>query len=174
LAKHAAQRRFGIAKTKNHAHRVVRNSKQEWIMTIAKILGGKGGNIVSIAPSETLQSAAAILTTRKVGALVALQANGQLAGILSERDIVRICAEKGGAALATLVQDAMTKDVVTAKPQDGIDSAMARMTDRRIRHLPIMEGQTLVGVVSIGDLVKAKIDEALADADAMRAYIATG
>jgi CBS domain-containing protein len=143
-------------------------------MTIAKILGSKGGKIVAVAPGDTLQSAAATLTSQKVGALVALNETGALVGILSERDIVRICAEQGTSAMATLVQDAMTKDVLTASPQDGIDSAMARMTDRRIRHLPVLDGQTLVGVVSIGDLVKAKIDEALADADAMRAYIAPG
>jgi CBS domain-containing protein len=143
-------------------------------MTIAKILGGKGGAIMSVSPNETLQSAAAHLTNLKVGALVALDDNGQLVGILSERDVVRICAQRGADAMATLVADAMTKNVLTAAPQDGIDSAMARMTDRRIRHLPVLAGDSLVGVVSIGDLVKAKIDEALADADAMRAYIATG
>jgi CBS domain-containing protein len=143
-------------------------------MTIAKILGGKGAAIMSISPEESLQAAAALLTTRKVGALVALDGGGKLVGILSERDIVRICAEQGASAMTTLVGNAMTRNVLTAAPQDGIDSAMARMTDRRIRHLPVLDGQTLVGVVSIGDLVKAKIDEALADADAMRAYIATG
>jgi CBS domain-containing protein len=143
-------------------------------MTIAKILGGKGRSIMSISPDETLQAAAARLTSAKVGALVALDASGKLAGILSERDIVRICAEQGGAAMSSLISQAMTRDVLTATPQDGIDAAMARMTDRRIRHLPVLEGESLVGVVSIGDLVKAKIDEALADADAMRAYIATG
>lgn len=143
-------------------------------MTIAKILGSKGAAIVSVGPRETLQVAAACLTDRKVGAVVVLDVMGTLVGILSERDIVRVCAHHGGAAMTTLVKDAMTKNVMTAAPQDGIDSAMARMTDRRIRHLPVLEGDSLVGVVSIGDLVKAKIDEALADADAMRAYIATG
>ncbi len=143
-------------------------------MTIAKILNGKGAAIMSIAPEETLQTAAAQLTSGKIGALVALDSSGKLVGILSERDIVRICAEQGSAAMATKVSVAMTRNVLTAAPQDGIDSAMARMTDRRIRHLPILDGEELVGVVSIGDLVKAKIDEALADADAMRAYIATG
>jgi CBS domain-containing protein len=143
-------------------------------MTIAKILNGKGGNIVSISPTQTLQEAAKTLTARKVGAIVALDSGGGLAGILSERDIVRICADQGSGAMSKLVSDAMTKDVLTATPQDGIDAAMARMTDRRIRHLPVLQGGQLVGVVSIGDLVKAKIDETLADADAMRAYIATG
>jgi CBS domain-containing protein len=143
-------------------------------MTIAKILAAKGGVIMSTTPQETLQSAAGLLTRLKVGALVVLDSHAKLVGILSERDIVRICAAQGGNAMTTLVSDAMTKDVLTAAPQDGIDAAMARMTDRRIRHLPILDGDSLIGVVSIGDLVKAKIDEALADADAMRAYIATG
>jgi CBS domain-containing protein len=143
-------------------------------MTIATILNGKGRSVISISPDVSLQAAATHLTELKVGALVALDADGKLAGILSERDIVRQCAQHGSLAMQQKVQDAMTKDVVTAKPTDGIDSAMARMTGRRIRHLPIVEGDSLVGVVSIGDLVKAKIDEALADADAMRAYIATG
>jgi CBS domain-containing protein len=143
-------------------------------MTIATILSQKGRTIMSIAPGETLQSAAASLTDKKVGALVVVDSTGQLVGILSERDVVRICAEQGGAALKQDVASAMTTNVLTATPSDGIDSALARMTDRRIRHLPVLDGGKLVGVVSIGDLVKAKIDEALADADAMRAYIATG
>ena len=143
-------------------------------MTIAKILGSKGIIIMSVTPDETLQSAAAVMTRQKVGALVVLDVAGKLIGILSERDIVRVCAEYGPKAMTIMVSEAMTKNVLTAAPQDGIDSAMARMTDRRIRHLPVLEGGALVGVVSIGDLVKAKIDEALADADAMRAYIATG
>jgi CBS domain-containing protein len=143
-------------------------------MTIAKILGGKGGAIMSISPNDTLQAAAASLTTKKVGALVVVDDDGRLAGILSERDIVRLCAEQGATAMTTSVRNAMTKAVLTATPQDGVDSVMARMTDRRIRHLPVLDGGTLIGVVSIGDLVKAKIDDALADADAMRAYIATG
>jgi CBS domain-containing protein len=143
-------------------------------MTIAKILQGKGSKIVSIAPTQTLQEAAQTLTKQKVGAIVALDSHGSLAGILSERDIVRICAEQGSGAMSKLVSDAMTKDVLTASPQDGIDVAMARMTDRRIRHLPVLQAGSLIGVVSIGDLVKAKIDETLADADAMRAYIASG
>jgi CBS domain-containing protein len=105
---------------------------------------------------------------------VVLDCDGYLQGILSERDIVRLCAHNGAAAMLAKVADAMTKDVVTATPKDKVDSALARMTDRRIRHLPVLEGQNLVGVVSIGDLVKAKIDEALREAEAMRTYIATG
>jgi CBS domain-containing protein len=143
-------------------------------MTIARILQHKGGTIMGVSPDQSLQEAAAILTEKRVGALVVLDSDGRLHGILSERDIVRLCAQTGAAAMMAKVADAMTKEVLTAAPKDKVDSALARMTDRRIRHLPVLEGQKLVGVVSIGDLVKAKIDEARQEADAMRAYIATG
>jgi CBS domain-containing protein len=143
-------------------------------MTIAHILKHKGDTIMGVSPDHSLQEAAAILTDKRVGALVVLDSEGQLQGILSERDIVRLCAQTGAAAMMAKVADAMTKDVLTAAPKDKVDSALARMTDRRIRHLPVLEGQKLVGVVSIGDLVKAKIDDARQEADAMRAYIATG
>lgn len=143
-------------------------------MTIARILQHKGGTIMCVSPDQSLQEAAAILTEKRVGALVVLDSDGLLHGILSERDIVRLCAQTGAAAMMAKVADAMTKEVLTAAPKDKVDSALARMTDRRIRHLPVLEGQKLVGVVSIGDLVKAKIDEARQEADAMRAYIATG
>lgn len=142
-------------------------------MTIAAILAQKGADILSIGPAATLTEAAALLTVRKIGSLVVMDGD-TLVGILSERDIVRSCAERGGAALAEPVRNSMTVNVLTAAPQDSVDNALARMTDRRIRHLPVLHGQKLVGVVSIGDLVKAQIDEALAEADAMRAYIATG
>lgn len=143
-------------------------------MTIAHILKHKGTTIMGVSPDHNLQEAAAILTDRRVGALVVLDTDGHLEGILSERDIVRLCAQVGAAAMQSKVADAMTKDVLTAAPKDKVDSALARMTDRRIRHLSVLDGEKLVGVVSIGDLVKAKIDEALQEADAMRAYIATG
>jgi CBS domain-containing protein len=143
-------------------------------MTIAKILNQKSGDIVTVSPDSTLQDAAQVLTGAKVGALVCIDSGGALVGILSERDIVRVCAQQGPEALAQSVSNAMTTQVMTAVPSDSIDSALARMTDRRIRHLPVLQGGALVGVVSIGDLVKAKIDETLADADAMRAYIAAG
>ena len=143
-------------------------------MTIAQILKHKGGTIMGVSPDHSLQEAAAILTDKRVGALVVIDSNGHLEGILSERDIVRLCAQVGAAAMMAKVANAMTKDVLTAAPKDKVDSALARMTDRRIRHLPVLEGEKLVGVVSIGDLVKAKIDDARQEADAMRAYIATG
>lgn len=141
---------------------------------ISSILAGKGRDILATGPDASLRQAALILTDRKVGALVVVDPDGALCGILSERDVVRACAEHGGAALEMPVSSAMTARVMTASLSDRIDQALARMTDRRIRHLPVMDGGKLVGVVSIGDLVKAQIDAALAEADAMRAYIATG
>lgn len=142
-------------------------------MNMAGILAAKGGDVVSVGRDVSLEAAAGILAARKVGAVVVLGPDG-LEGILSERDIVREVAARGAAALADPVARAMTADVLTAAPSDPVDSALARMTDRRIRHLPVIDGGMLVGVVSIGDLVKSRIDEALAEADAMRAYIASG
>jgi CBS domain-containing protein len=143
-------------------------------MTIARILAQKPAQLISARPDQSLQEAAAILTDKRIGALLVLDDAGKLVGILSERDIVRICAEQGDKALASPISAAMTAKLMTASPSDTVDNALARMTDRRIRHLPILDNEKLVGLASIGDLVKAKIDEALAEADAMRAYIATG
>lgn len=141
---------------------------------IASILAGKGTAVVVIAPDTTLTEAARLLTERRIGAVAVVDPDGGLAGILSERDIVRAVAARGAAALTAPASSAMTAKVVTAEPGDRIDAALARMSDRRIRHLPVMQEGKLVGFVSIGDLVKAQIDLALAEADAMRAYIATG
>lgn len=141
---------------------------------IASILAGKGTAVVSISPDTTLTEAARLLTERRIGAVAVVDPAGALAGILSERDIVRAVAAQGEAALTAPASSAMTAKVLTAEPGDRIDAALARMSDRRIRHLPVVQGGKLVGFVSIGDLVKAQIDMALAEADAMRAYIATG
>lgn len=141
---------------------------------IASILASKGRAVVTVAADASLRDAARLLTERRIGAVAVTDSAGALFGILSERDIVRAVADQGPAALDAPVSSAMTARVVTASPSDRIDAALARMTDRRIRHLPVMDGGQLVGFVSIGDLVKAQIDQALAEADAMRAYIAAG
>lgn len=143
-------------------------------MTIAAILAGKGGTVFSLSPQATLQEAAGELHARRVGALMVVDAAGAPVGILSERDIVRLVAAEGAAALTRSVDEVMTRTLVTASRADTADSALARMTDRRIRHLPVVEAGRLVGVVSIGDLVKHKIDATIAEADALRSYIATG
>ena len=140
-------------------------------MILEQILREKGGTVYSVAESASLKEAAELLDSRKVGAMVILNEGGALIGVISERDIVRAVARGGPAALKSLVSEAMTRQVVTAKPRETIEVAMDRMTDRRIRHLPVVEGGRLLGVVSIGDLVKWRIAEATAEVAAIRSYI---
>jgi CBS domain-containing protein len=139
-------------------------------MTIAAILRGKGSQVHTLTRSQTILDASRELNDRKVGALVVLDDEGAPCGILSERDIVRLVAEHGVPGLALKVQDAMTRSIQFAQPEETVDAALGRMTDRRIRHLPVLSGGKLAGVVSIGDLVKKKIDDALAEADAVREF----
>lgn len=143
-------------------------------MLIAHILKEKGGEVHSLLSSVTLCEATRALTAQRVGALVVLNEAGNLIGVLSERDIVREIARSGPSALNTQVGAVMTKDVITAQPTETLDDALARMSDRRIRHLPITDRDRLIGIVSIGDLVARKIEEAQNEAAAMHAYIAAG
>jgi CBS domain-containing protein len=140
-------------------------------MFLEQIVKEKGGQVYSVAESATLKECAELLEKRKVGAMVILNEAGSLIGVISERDIVRNIAKSGAAALACRVGEVMTRQVVTARPRDTVESAMARMTDRRIRHLPVLEGGRLVGVVSIGDLVKWRLADAVAEVEAIRSYI---
>ncbi|HYD88559.1 MAG TPA: CBS domain-containing protein [Vitreimonas sp.] len=141
-------------------------------MLIAHVLRGKGADVHTLPASATLQQAAEELNARRVGALVVLDGEGALIGVFSERDLVREVARRGMVALSAEIGAAMTRNVITAHPDETIDDCLGRMTDRRIRHLPVMEGQGLVGIVSIGDLVKHRIAAAEAEAAAMQAYIA--
>lgn len=143
-------------------------------MKLFNILNDKGGDVFTLKASSTLQEAARILDQKRIGAAVAVDSKGRLAGVLSERDIVRRVAESGAAALSMKVSDAMTRDVITAAPDMSIDDALEQMTDRRIRHLPIVEDGKLTGIVSIGDLVKRKIAATEAEAEAMKQYIHAG
>lgn len=143
-------------------------------MTLEQILKTKGHDVTTIKADVTLRGAAQLLDERKIGSVVATQDDGELLGVLSERDITRQVARHGAPALEMLVSDAMTRDVITAELSDTLDQGLARMTDRRIRHLPVCRDGTLVGLVSIGDLVKWKIRETEAEAEAMKNYIATG
>lgn len=143
-------------------------------MTLEQILKAKGHEVTKIQADVTLRGAAQLLDTHKIGSVVATQDNGDLVGVLSERDITRQVARHGAAALEMVVADAMTRDIITASPTETIDQGLARMTDRRIRHLPVCLEGKLVGLVSIGDLVKWKIRETEAEAEAMKNYIATG
>jgi len=140
-------------------------------MFVSQILKAKGDLVFTVAPTETVSAVASLLQTRRVGALVVLEAD-QVVGIVSERDVTRAIAADGASALAYAVARYMTKDVHFAEPGDTVDELMGRMTDRRIRHLPVCRNDRLVGLVSIGDLVKAKISEVEAEADGLKAYIA--
>ena len=141
-------------------------------MLVSQILKQKGGSVFTCSPQETLLAAASVLHSRKVGALVVLDEQDQVVGILSERDIVRSMAQQGAMSLSLPVSSSMTRGVVYAEMSEGLDVLLNRMTDRRIRHLPVCEGGRLKGVVSIGDLVKAKIAETEAEAHELKAYIA--
>jgi CBS domain-containing protein len=138
---------------------------------VSQILRSKGDTVFTVGPQDTVEAVANLLNTRRVGALVVLD-NDRVAGIVSERDIVRIVAEGGPESLKRPVSACMTKDVLYAEPGETVDSLLARMTDRRIRHLPVCRSERLVGIVSIGDLVKSKISEVEAEADGLKAYIA--
>lgn len=140
-------------------------------MLVSQILKAKGDLVFTVAPTETVAATAALLNARRVGALVVLEADA-VAGIFSERDLVRALADDGPGALSTPISRYMTKDVLFADPGETVESLLARMTDRRIRHLPVVRAGRLVGLVSIGDLVKAKISEVEAEADGLKAYIA--
>jgi CBS domain-containing protein len=140
-------------------------------MTIDQILNDKGREIISIKADSSLAEAARTLDLKKIGAVVALEDGGTIIGVLSERDIVRQVARNGEAALKMTVGDAMTRDVITIESTTNVDVAMQLMTDRRIRHLPVFRNERLVGVVSIGDLVKWKIAETEAEAEAMKSYL---
>ena len=139
----------------------------------AKTSGALGGEIITIEPTVDLETAAKTLAVRRIGALLVLGAGGHIAGILSERDIVRAIAEHGGAVLGLPVGQAMTRDVVTCDENDDIASVMERMTTGKFRHMPVMASGKLIGLISIGDVVKQRVDEIERDAEAMRNYIRT-
>jgi CBS domain-containing protein len=141
-------------------------------MTVAAILAEKGRDVLTIVAAETLADAVQILGTRRIGALVVVEGGDRIVGILSERDIVRALA--GGAeALGHPVSSVMTRNVMTCSDGETIDSVMSRMTKGRFRHLPVAEEGRLTGIISIGDVVKARIEQVEREAEEMRAYIAT-
>lgn len=142
-------------------------------MLVSQILKAKGDVVFSVSPNDTVAAVAALLHSRRVGALVVLD-DGQVVGIVSERDIVRAVAEAGGPILDCPVSTCMTRDVLYADPEERLDELLGRMTDRRIRHLPVCRDGRLLGIVSIGDLVKWKISEIETEASTLKSYIATG
>ncbi|NEX92430.1 CBS domain-containing protein [Caulobacter sp. 17J65-9] len=142
-------------------------------MLVTEILKAKGDAVFTCAPDISLQDAARELQARKVGALVVLE-KGRVVGIFSERDVVRAVADDGPPALERPVRTYMTKKVVVALPTETVDELMGRMTDRRVRHLPVMREEKLSGIVSIGDLVKSRIAETVLEAETLKHYIVHG
>jgi CBS domain-containing protein len=144
-------------------------------MQVSTILKLKGAEIYGVAPGTTVADAVAMLRDRGVGALVVTHpGSGRPEGIFSERDVVRGLAEHGAALLSMTVDEHMASPVVTCSLEDTEREVLAMMTERRFRHLPVVEDGVLCGIVSIGDVVKARIDGIVAEADALRAYIAHG
>ncbi|MGH6891841.1 MAG: CBS domain-containing protein [Dongiaceae bacterium] len=143
-------------------------------MTIAHILHGKPHRLISVAPEQTLQQAAEVLARERIGALLVLKPNGDIAGIISERDIVRAVGTTGADILARPVAELMSKEVICCSPDDTVDQAMAMMTERRFRHLPVRQGGKIVAMISIGDVVKRKVEDAEAESQSLREYISRG
>ena len=140
-------------------------------MLVEMILKSKGREVVTIAEAADLSTAAQALDAHGVGALVVKDAQGRPVAVLSERDIVRELALHGSAALMRPVSQAMTSAFVTAAPDAELNDLMVLMTDRRIRHVPILDGDEMLGIVSIGDIVKSKIADMEAQTAALQAYI---
>jgi CBS domain-containing protein len=143
-------------------------------MNVATILKHKGRAVTTAQPTLTLIEAAERLTERRIGALVVVDGDGELVGIISERDIIRALSETGPDCLGRPVAETMTRHVVTCQETDTLDELMAMMTARRFRHLPVITDGDLVGIISIGDVVKHHVAEIEMEATAMRDYIAHG
>lgn len=139
-------------------------------MTIATILGNKGSDVVSIAGEATVAQAVTLLAERRIGAVPVMRGDA-VAGIFSERDVIYCLEREGASALARPVSAVMTAPAITVGPDESILGALALMTRRRVRHLPVVDGDRCIGFVSIGDLVKHRIERIESEAAAMRDYI---
>jgi CBS domain-containing protein len=140
-------------------------------MTVERILKGKNSVVATVPADLSLSDVVALLTERRIGALPVMDGTA-LVGIISERDIIHVLASHGIAALQLKVADAMTRSVKTTTLQTTVEQAMAAMTAGRFRHLPVVEGGQLIGIISIGDVVKARLDEQQYEVDNLRSYVA--
>ncbi|MDR6852106.1 CBS domain-containing protein [Sphingomonas sp. BE123] len=139
-------------------------------MTIAAILGGKGSDVVTIGGDATVRDAVALLAEKRIGAVPVVEGD-RVVGIFSERDVIHCLDRAGPAALDQPVRSGMTAPAISVTRDQSVLAALSLMTQRRIRHLPVIEDGSLIGFVSIGDLVKYRIEKIEAEADQMRAYI---
>ena len=140
-------------------------------MKLAELIKGKHSEVVKIRTNSKIAEAANAMTQNRIGALLVEDESGTIAGILSERDIVRGMGPHGADLHDVEVSELMTRDLIRCSSQDTVNEAMAMMTDRRIRHLPVFDDDELVGFISIGDLVKCRIMEVQGEAEALRQYI---
>ncbi len=140
-------------------------------MTVGAILKEKGGTVHTAQSRQTLMDVVLILTDRSIGAVLVTDSDGQPVGILSERDIVRALAVHGGSVLDQPVADFMTEKVISCAETDTVESIMALMTEKRFRHVPVITNGRLVGLVSIGDVVRARMARVEAEAEALKDYI---
>lgn len=141
-------------------------------MTVERIIKEKGGNVLTVGLQVSLAEIVATLTEKRIGAVVVMERD-QIRGIVSERDIVRAIARNGAECLSRPAEDFMTAKVVTCGPEDTIHDVMQMMTAGRFRHLPVLKHDKLAGIVSIGDVVKSRIEEVEREAEQIREYIAT-
>jgi len=141
-------------------------------MLIGQILAGKGRDVVSTRPDATIAEVAKLLKARRIGAVVVIGRDGGLCGIISERDLARGLADHGAKLLDMRVSELMTPEVVTCSPDDGLDKLMKQMTEGRFRHLPVIEDGKLAGIISIGDVVKHRLQELENEAHLLHDYIA--
>ena len=141
-------------------------------MLIGQILAGKGRDVVSTRPDATIADVAKLLKAKRIGAVVVIDPRGGLCGIISERDLARGLADHGAKLLDMRVSELMTPEVVTCSPDDGLDKLMKQMTEGRFRHLPVMEDGKLAGIISIGDVVKHRLQELENEAHLLHDYIA--
>jgi CBS domain-containing protein len=141
-------------------------------MTVRAILDTKGHQILSVEPDAKLSAAVKILSERRIGAVLVMS-GGRIEGILSERDIVRVLGERGAAVLDEPVSAVMTRKVVSCREKDTVSSIMERMTTGKFRHLPVVEDEKVVGLISIGDIVKWRVKEFESEQEALRDYIKT-
>jgi CBS domain-containing protein len=143
-------------------------------MYVADILRAKGSRVITITPDARIELVAQRLRMERIGALVVSETGATADGIISERDVAHGLAEHGAEVLSRTAADLMTKEIVTCSPGEPIAQVAKTMTDRRIRHMPVTQGRKLVGIISIGDVVKFRLDELQFEANVMRDYIGGG
>lgn len=143
-------------------------------MKVKRILTGKSSEVITVKPENTVHEASQLLAQYNIGAVIVVDKDGAPTGILSERDIVRSLAAQGADCVAVRVEEIMTSDLIIAVPEDDLSYAMNIMTEKRIRHLPVMDEQALIGIISIGDVVKSQRDHFAGEARTLQHYIDGG